>query len=37
MEMSLRLLVDYSEAQDWPGVSRLTASHLEEYLFYGTN
>jgi len=34
MEMSLRLLVDYSEAQDWPSVSRLTASYLEEYLFY---
>lgn len=34
MEMVLRLLLDYAEAQGWTGVSRLTASHLEEYLVY---
>lgn len=34
MEMTLRLLVDYAEARGWPEVSRLTVSHLEEYLVY---
>jgi hypothetical protein len=34
MEMVLRLLLDYAEVQGWTGVSRLTASHLEEYLVY---
>lgn len=34
MEMCLRLLVDYAEAQRWPETSRLTASHIEEYLVY---
>ena len=32
--MTLRLLVDYAEAQGWAEVSRLTASHLEEYLVH---
>lgn len=34
MEMSLRLFTDYAEAKRWPEVSRLTVSHIEEYLVY---
>ena len=34
MEMVLRLLLDYAEAQGWAEVSQLTVSHLEEYLVY---
>jgi len=34
MELVLRLFTDYAEAQGWPEVSRLTASHIEDYLVY---
>ena len=34
MDMSLRLLADYAELQGWPETSRLTTSHIEEYLVY---
>jgi len=34
MELALRLFTDYAEAQGWPEVDRLTASHIEDYLVY---
>ena len=34
MEMALRLLADYAEAQGWPQISGLSASRIEEYLVY---
>ena len=34
MEMCLRFFADYAEAQGWPETSRLTASHIEEYLVH---
>lgn len=32
--MCLRFLTDYGESHDWPEISGLTASHIEEYLVY---
>lgn len=34
VEMCLRFLADYAEAQGWLPVSEITATHLEEYLVY---
>jgi site-specific recombinase XerD len=34
MEMSLRLLTDYGEAQGWADIAQITASHIEQYLVY---
>jgi len=34
MELALRLFTDYAEAQRWPEVSQLTASHIKDYLVY---
>jgi site-specific recombinase XerD len=34
MELALRLLTDYAEAQGWSEVFQLTASHIEDYLVY---
>lgn len=33
-EFSLGLLAEYAEAQGWPGVAQITASHVEDYLVY---
>jgi site-specific recombinase XerD len=34
MEMVLRLLAEYAEAQRWPEVSQITVSHIEQYLVF---
>ncbi len=34
MEICLRFLADYGKAHDWPEASKITTSHIEEYLVY---
>jgi len=34
MEICLRGLAEYARAHRWPGVSRITTLHIEEYLVY---